>query len=340
MSSKDYYAILGVDKSATPEEIKKKYRKLAIQYHPDKTGNDPVSSEKFKDITEAYDTLSDPDKRRKYDNPVSGWSPFQAAEDIFGFEGVFSRGARSKNTKGPNLVIMVNLTLEEMATGSVKEIEIRKRIKCNTCQGTGAHDGKSEKCNHCSGSGFKRKTVNSGFGQIMMDEPCVPCGGQGDVIKEPCKSCHSKGFVHANEKLEVRIPAGFVPGMNFVLTSKGEWIKGASMPGDVTVKIEEYVHQDFVREGLDLVCNKKISYSKACLGGEIEIPNILGGAFKFTIPELTIPGKMFRINGKGLPHYNSSNRGDVIVKISIDMPKQMSQEYKEKLIELEKLFRP
>lgn len=336
---KDYYAILGVPKTASQDDIKKTYRKLAIKYHPDKTGNDPASNEKFKDITEAYETLSDPDKRNKYDNPVSGWAPFNGVnmDDIFGFEGVFSSRSRNKNTKGPNLMIMVNLTLEEMASGSVKEIDIRKRVKCTTCSGSGAADGKTEKCTHCSGSGFKRKTVNSGFGQIMMDEPCVACGGQGELIKESCQSCYGKGFVHANEKLEVRIPAGFVPGMNFVLTAKGEWVKGASMPGDVTVKIEEYAHKDFVREGLDLVCNKRISYSKACLGGDIEIPNIMGGSFKFSLPELTSPGKVFRISGKGLPHYNSQGKGDILVKIHLAMPKSLSDEQRQKLIELEQL---
>jgi molecular chaperone DnaJ len=334
---KDYYSILGIQKTASPEEIKKAYRKLAIKYHPDKTGNDPASSEKFKEITEAYDTLSDPDKKTKYDNPVSGWAPFNGMDDIFGFDGVFSGRSRNKPTKGPNLVIMINLTLEEMASGSIKEIEIRKRVKCTTCSGSGAADGKTEKCSNCSGSGFKRKTVNSGFGQIMMDEPCVPCGGLGEMIKESCNTCYGKGFVHANEKLEVRIPAGFVPGMNFVLTAKGEWVKGSSMPGDVTVKIEEFVHRDFVREELDLICHKKISYSKACLGGDIEIPNLMGGSFKFTLPELTPPGKIFRITGKGLPHYNSQKRGDILVKIYLDMPKELSKDQRQKLIELEAL---
>jgi molecular chaperone DnaJ len=334
---KDYYEILGIPKTASPEDIKKAYRKLAIQYHPDKTGNDPEKNEKFKSIVEAHETLSDPEKKAKYDNPVSGWAPFNGMEDLFNFDGVFGSRSRNKPVKGPNLVVMINLTLEEMATGSVKEIEIRKRIKCTTCSGSGAADGKTEKCSHCSGSGFKRKSVQSGFGNIIMDEPCVACGGQGDMIKESCKSCTGKGFVHANEKLEVRIPAGFVPGMNFMLSAKGEWIKGASMPGDVTVKIEEYAHKDFMREGLDLVCNKRISYSKACLGGDIEIPNLLGGSFKFTLPELTSPGKMFRINGRGLPHYNSQKKGDILVKISLAMPKELTQDHRQKLIELDEL---
>jgi molecular chaperone DnaJ len=334
---KDYYEILGIPKTASPEDIKKAYRKLAIQYHPDKTGNDPEKNEKFKLIVEAHETLSDPEKKAKYDNPVSGWAPFNGMEDLFNFDGVFGSRSRNKPVKGPNLVVMINLTLEEMATGSVKEIEIRKRIKCTTCSGSGAADGKTEKCSHCSGSGFKRKSVQSGFGNIIMDEPCVACGGQGDMIKEACKSCTGKGFVHANEKLEVRIPAGFVPGMNFMLSAKGEWIKGASMPGDVTVKIEEYAHKDFMREGLDLVCNKRISYSKACLGGDIEIPNLLGGSFKFTLPELTSPGKMFRINGRGLPHYNSQKKGDILVKISLAMPKELTQDHRQKLIELDEL---
>ena len=337
---KDYYSILGLDKNASAQDIKKAYRKLAIQYHPDKTGGDPESDQKFRDISEAYDTLSDPEKKQKYDNPVTGWGPFNGMEDMFNFNfgDIFQGRKTNKNVKGPSLMIMVNLTLEEMATGSIKQIEIRKRARCGKCNGEGAEPGGAQTCNHCLGVGHKRKVVNSGFGQISMDETCTHCGGQGKIITDSCISCYGNGFVTVNEKLEVRIPAGFIPGMNFILTGKGEWVKGCNIPGDVTVKIEEYVHPVFIRENFDLICNKKISFTKACLGGELEIPNLTGGFFKFKIPELTSPGKMFRISGKGIPYHNSSKTGDVIVKISLEMPKEINEVQRQKLLELEEIL--
>ncbi len=338
---KDYYATLGVDRNATPEQIKKAYRKLAIQYHPDKTGGDPELNQKFTDLTEAYDTLSDPAKKQKYDNPVSGWGPFQGMEDIFNFNmgDIFSGGnRRSKSVKGPNLMIMVNLTLEEMATGSKKEIELRKRTMCVPCSGTGADNGQAQTCNQCMGLGFRRKSINSGFGQITMDEACPHCAGEGKIVTNACISCFGNGFVHANERIEVKIPAGFVPGMNFILTGKGEWVRGCTIPGDVTVKIEEYAHPTFERSNLDLICNKKVSFAKACLGGDLKIPNLHGGSFKFNIPELTAPGRIFRLQGKGLPNHSNGVKGDIIVKIVLEMPKELNEEKISKLRELEEIL--
>ena len=346
---KDYYASLGINKNASPEEIKKAYRKMAIKYHPDKNGGDKSAEAKFMEISEAYETLSDPNRKQKYDNPVTGWNPFGSANDIFGgfggaagFDDIFgstfrqnTSGRRNTNTKGPNLAVMINLTLEEIAQGSVKKISVRKRVKCTTCQGSGAEDGGSETCNYCLGVGFIKKSYNTGFGQINMDETCVHCNGEGKRITRSCKSCYGNGAVQANEEIEVRIPSGFVPGMNFILTAKGEWIKGCNVPGDITVKVEEFVHPFYVRDGLNLVCERKISFVIACLGGEIEVPNILGGSFKLKIPELTQPGKVFRLPAKGLPDHNGIVKGDILIKIGINIPKNLTEDQKSKLLEIE-----
>lgn len=339
---KDYYQILGVPRNASPEDIKKAYRKLAIKYHPDKTGNDPEAEKKFKEASEAYDTLSDPNKKSKYDNPnpfanMGGggrnpfeqfWSgnPFQSG-DFSSFFGGNQRGAHEPMiNKGRNINSIVALTLEEMMTGTTKKINLNRRVHCDSCKGTGAQNGDLVNCSSCGGIGRVNKTVHHQFGEMITQETCRSCGGQGSKPRTNCTTCAGSGTIRKDEEVEVNIPKGSIAGVSYVLAAKGDWAKSPSNPGDLVITIEEYVHPVYRRDGINLISENHISFKEMCLGTEIDIPNLKGSTLRIKVPPGTQPGKIFRLKGKGLPEFNGFGSGDILVQVNVKIPEYLTEE--------------
>jgi chaperone protein DnaJ len=359
MAKRDYYEVLEVPKTATADEIKKAYRKKAIQYHPDKNPGNKEAEEKFKEAAEAYSVLSDPDKRAKYDqfgfdglNGASGFgggSGFGGAgmsmDDIFsmfgdifggggfgGFSGFGGSRTRSRSgerkSRGSDLRVKVALTLEEINTGVTKKFKLKKLVPCQYCKGTGAKDGSAaETCPDCHGSGVVMRTQQSFFGMVQTQTVCPRCGGEGKIIKDRCPHCSGDGVVYGEEIVEINIPAGVAEGMQLSVEGKGNAGKHNGYNGNLLVLIEEVPHKDLVRDENDLVYNLLLTVPQAALGGAIEIPT-LDGAVKLKIEPGTQPGKMLRLRGKGLPELNSSRRGDMIVNVSVYIPETMSKDEK------------
>ena len=359
MAKRDYYEVLEVPKTATADEIKKAYRKKAIQYHPDKNPGNKEAEEKFKEAAEAYSVLSDPDKRAKYDqfgfdglNGASGFgggSGFGGAgmsmDDIFsmfgdifggggfgGFSGFGGSRTRSRSgerkSRGSDLRVKVALTLEEINTGVTKKFKLKKLVPCQYCKGTGAKDGSAaETCPDCHGSGVVMRTQQSFFGMVQTQTVCPRCGGEGKIIKDRCPHCSGDGVVYGEEIVEINIPAGVAEGMQLSVEGKGNAGKHNGYNGNLLVLIEEVPHKDLVRDENDLVYNLLLTVPRAALGGAIEIPT-LDGAVKLKIEPGTQPGKMLRLRGKGLPELNSSRRGDMIVNVSVYIPETMSKDEK------------
>ena len=359
MAKRDYYEVLEVPKTATADEIKKAYRKKAIQYHPDKNPGNKEAEEKFKEAAEAYSVLSDPDKRAKYDqfgfdglNGASGFgggSGFGGAgmsmDDIFsmfgdifggggfgGFSGFGGSRTRSRSgerkSRGTDLRVKVALTLEEINTGVTKKFKLKKLVPCQYCKGTGAKDGSAaETCPDCHGSGVVMRTQQSFFGMVQTQTVCPRCGGEGKIIKDRCPHCSGDGVVYGEEIVEINIPAGVAEGMQLSVEGKGNAGKHNGYNGNLLVLIEEVPHKDLVRDENDLVYNLLLTVPQAALGGAIEIPT-LDGAVKLKIEPGTQPGKMLRLRGKGLPELNSSRRGDMIVNVSVYIPETMSKDEK------------
>ena len=359
MAKRDYYEVLEVPKTATADEIKKAYRKKAIQYHPDKNPGNKEAEEKFKEAAEAYSVLSDPDKRAKYDqfgfdglNGASGFgggSGFGGAgmsmDDIFsmfgdifggggfgGFSGFGGSRTRirsgERKSRGSDLRVKVALTLEEINTGVTKKFKLKKLVPCQYCKGTGAKDGSAaETCPDCHGSGVVMRTQQSFFGMVQTQTVCPRCGGEGKIIKDRCPHCSGDGVVYGEEIVEINIPAGVAEGMQLSVEGKGNAGKHNGYNGNLLVLIEEVPHKDLVRDENDLVYNLLLTVPQAALGGAIEIPT-LDGAVKLKIEPGTQPGKMLRLRGKGLPELNSSRRGDMIVNVSVYIPETMSKDEK------------
>ena len=338
---KDYYKILGVSREASPEEIKKAYRKLAVKYHPDKTGNDPDSEQKFKEVSEAYDTLSNEEKKAKYDNPnpfggfggggndpfSQYWkgNPFQGGD----FSSFFGGGRRNPEpfiNKGRNINSMVALTLEEMMNGAVKKIKLSRRVQCEPCKGTGAENGDVLNCTACGGIGKINKTVHYQFGEMVMQETCSSCGGNGTKPKKMCQTCFGSGTVRKDEEVDVNIPKGSIAGVSFVLTAKGDWAKSPSNPGDLVITIEEYAHPVYRRDGINLICEKYLTFKEICLGVDVELPNLKDSSFRIKVPAGTPTGKIFRLKGKGLPEFNGFGAGDILVQINVHIPKELTED--------------
>jgi molecular chaperone DnaJ len=336
---KDYYQILGVPKGASPDEIKKAYRKLAIKYHPDKTGNDPEAEKKFKEVSEAYDTLSDPNKKSKYDNPNpfdgrggspfeqfwNGTNPFQSGD----FSSFFSGQRKAQETlinKGRNINTIVALTLEEMMTGANKKIKLNRRVQCEPCRGTGAENADVTNCSACGGMGRVNKTVQYQFGEMVTQESCRSCGGQGTKPKKSCVSCSGTGTIRKEEEVDFSIPKGSISGVSYVLAAKGDWAKSPSNPGDLVITVEEYAHPVYRRDGMNLICERYISFKEICLGTEMDLPNLMGSSFRIKVPPGTQPGKIFRIKGKGLPEFNGFGSGDILVQINVKIPELLTEE--------------
>lgn len=350
MSKKDYYDVLGVSKSATADEIKKAYRKLAIKYHPDKNPNDKTAEEKFKEGAEAYEVLSNPEKKQRYDQfghagmggaAGGGYGGGMNMEDIlsrfgdvFGgsghpfdsfFGGSQSRGGR-KTTKGSNLRIKVKLTLEEIANGVEKKIKVNKQISCKTCNGTGAKDKSSVNiCQTCGGSGAVRRVTNTILGQMQTTVTCPTCHGSGQQITSKCNACHGEGITRGEETITINIPAGVADGMQLSMSDKGNAAPNNGIAGDLIILIEELPHETLKREANNIVYDLRLNFIDAVLGTSVEVPTIDGKA-KIKIEPGTQSGKLLRLKGKGLPEINSYRRGDEIIHINIWTPKALSGE--------------
>lgn len=365
---RDYYEVLGVEKNASAEEIKKAYRKKAIQYHPDKNPGDKEAEEKFKEAAEAYDVLSDPQKRQRYDQfghtGVGGaggmGGGFSSMEDIFSqfgdlFEswgmgsmgGHFSSffgggGGRQRVRRGSDLRVKVRLTLEEISTGVEKKIKVRKLVPCTACNGTGSADGREgDTCPTCKGTGHVIRTQRGIFGMMQVQEECPTCHGEGKVIRNKCTKCGGEGVVRDEEIVTIKIPAGVSGGMQIPIQGKGNAAPHGGVPGDLLVLVEEEEHKDLVREGNDLVYNLLLDMPTAVLGGQVKIPTLTGDV-KITITPGTQPGKVLRMRGKGLPIIDQFARqygtGDLLINVGVYIPERLNKDEKamiEKLRESE-----
>jgi molecular chaperone DnaJ len=356
MAKRDFYEILGVAKNASDEDIKKAYRKLAIKYHPDKNPNDKSAEEKFKEAAEAYEVLSTPEKRKRYDQfghagvggaASGGAGGFGGAggmnmDDIFSqfgdiFGGGFgfgggggSRGGRRVN-RGSNLRVKVKLTLSEIANGVEKKIKVNKLIACNTCHGSGAKGNAYDTCRVCNGSGVITKVQQTMLGAMQTQTTCSNCHGEGKIIRDKCHTCHGEGVVRGEETISLNIPAGVAEGMQLNVSGKGNAAVRGGINGDLIVLIEEEEHPELKREGQHLVYNLHISMPDAILGTSVDIPLIEGKA-KIKIDPGTQSGKVLRLKGKGLPDVNSYYKGDLMVEISVYTPATLSSDEK-KMIE-------
>ena len=355
MEKRDYYEVLGVSKSADATEIKKAYRKLALKYHPDKNPGDKEAEEKFKEAAEAYDVLSNEEKRRRYDQfghaGVGGAGQggfgggmsmddiFSQFGDIFGSFGGFSgfggfgggRSARRVN-RGTNLRVKVKMNLQEIATGIEKKIKVKKYVACQHCNGTGAKDGKSySTCSTCKGSGQVTRVQNTILGAMQTTSTCQTCEGEGKIINEKCTFCNGEGVLMSEEVISINIPAGVGEGMQLSLSGKGNAARRGGVNGDLIVLIEEEEHPELVRDGNDLLYNVFIGYPEAVLGETVEIPTI-EGKVKVKIEAGTQPGKILRLRGKGLPDVNGYGKGDLLAKVNVWIPKNLSKDEK-KLVE-------
>ena len=369
MAKRDYYEILGVSKGASADEIKKSYRKVAMQYHPDRNPGDKSAEEKFKEAAEAYEILSDQDKRAQYDRyghaGVSGngrgphpggmnmediFSQFGDifGEDIFGsFFGGGGRGGpggqrRARGTRGSNLRIKLKLNYEEIAKGVTKNIKVKKYVGCTTCSGSGAKDkGSIQTCNTCGGSGQVRKVTNTFLGQMQTVTTCPACNGEGSTITAKCGTCRGEGRVYGEETVTIDIPAGVQEGMQLNISGRGNAGERGGMPGDLVILIEEETHKDLQRDGLNVVYDLHISFPDACFGNTVEVPTIDGRA-KIKIPAGTQSGKIFRLKGKGFPAVNSYEKGDQLVHVNVWTPQNISSEEKQMLEKLNQSsnFRP
>jgi molecular chaperone DnaJ len=363
MAKRDYYEILGVDKNATDDEIKKAYRTQAIKYHPDRNPGSKEAEEKFKEAAEAYDVLHDPEKRQRYDqfgpegvNGTSGFGGFGGGgnmnmDDIFsmfgdifgghgGFGGFGGGGSRQQaQFHGSDLRIKVRLNLQEVASGATKKFKLKKDVCCQHCHGTGAEDGgKGDICPTCHGSGVITHTTQSIFGMMQTQGVCPTCGGEGRVIKNKCKECHGEGIVKGEEVVEIKIPAGVAEGMVVNVPGKGNAGKHNGANGNIQVYIEEEDNNTFIRDGNDLIYNLLLDFPTAALGGMAEIPTIDNSKVKVKIESGTQPGKTLRLRGKGLPAVQGYGRGtgDLIVNISVYVPNTLSKSEKNALEEMQK----
>ncbi len=354
MAQRDFYEVLGVGKSANLDEIKSNYRKLAMKYHPDKNPGDKESEDKFKEAAEAYEVLSDQDKRARYDRfgmeGLKGTNYHQYSNindifsqfgDVFGggiFEEFFggSRGSRRRyrGEAGSDIKIKLPLTLEEISTGSNKNIKIKRLVECETCNGTGAKAGTSKQtCQTCYGAGEVKQVQRSIFGQMVNIQACPTCRGEGQIITEKCSVCHGDGRVQGEDKIEINIPAGVESGNYIPVSGKGNSGKNGGPDGDLIVIIEEKKHENFLRDGNNVLFRSKITFPQAALGDEIEIP-ILNGKQKIKIEPGTQPGQSHVLKNKGIPYLRSGNKGDFVVIFDVTIPTKLSSQEKELIKEL------
>ena len=361
---RDYYEVLGVSKNATPEELKKAYRKLALQYHPDRNPGDKEAEEKFKEAAEAYEVLSNPEKRQRYDQfgfaGMSGAGGYggqgMSMDDIFShfgdifadfglgniFGGGFgssgfggSRSGSAVRERGGNIRVKVKMNLQEIEKGAKKKIKVSKYVTCDHCHGSGSADGKTDTCPTCKGRGQVLRTVNSLFGQMQTASTCPTCGGTGNVIKNKCTHCHGDGIVKGEEVIEIDIPAGVGEGMQLTLRGKGGAGPHNGINGDLYVLIEEEPHPEFERDGSNLIYSLFITVPEAILGTDAEVPTV-SGKVRVKIAPGTQSGKALRLRGKGLPNVNGYGNGDLLVYVNVWIPKKVSKDDEKLLQELSK----
>ena len=357
---RDYYEVLGVERNADADTIKKAYRKAAIKYHPDKNPGDKEAEEKFKEAAEAYDVLSNEDKRARYDrfghagmNGAGGGGGFGGfggaggftMDDIFeqfgdifggafgGFGGSRAGGARRQRVnRGSDLRVTVKLSLKEISEGVTKKLKINKTVVCDKCGGSGAKDKSSVvTCPDCNGSGYVITVQNSFFGRMQTQSVCPKCQGEGRIVKERCEKCGGEGTERGQEVIEVKIPAGVEEGMAIRVEGRGNAARHGGVNGDLIVVIEEEKHEQFRRDGRDLVYNLNITVTTAILGGEVEIPTV-DGRVRIKIAAGTHAGKVLRLRGKGLPDVNGYGRGDIVVLVDVTIPDELTKEER-KLVE-------
>ncbi|MEG1586564.1 MAG: molecular chaperone DnaJ [Bacteroidales bacterium] len=368
MAKRDYYEVLGVSKGATADEIKKAYRKKAIEFHPDKNPGDKAAEEKFKEAAEAYEILSDPDKRKRYDQfghqGVGGAAGAGAGgfgggfsgqgmsmEDIFsqfgdifgghfgggggfgGFSGYGGGGgsaSRPRVNKGSDLRVKVKVTLQDVAHGVEKKIKVKKLVACKACNGTGAENGNSfHTCTTCGGAGTVNRVQNTMFGSMQTQAACPTCNGTGKVVDHKCSQC-SDGVKREDEVITLNIPAGVYDGMQLSMAGKGNAAKNGGQPGDLIIVIEEIPDADLIRDENDLIYNLLLNFPVAALGGSVEVPTIDGKA-RINIAAGTQPGKVLRLKGKGLPSVNNYGTGDLLVNVTVYVPESLSDEEKKSI---------
>jgi len=348
MAKKDYYELLGVDRDADQKEIKKAYRKLAKKYHPDMNQDGEDTSEKFKEISEAYEILSDPDKRARYDQyGHSGINDqdfnfddfarggFGGLDDLFNMFGFGGMGGRRQNgpRRGADLQYRMQISFEEAAFGGKKEIRIPREEECDRCGGSGAEPGSDVKtCPTCNGQGQVRSSKQTPFGQFTQSRVCPECGGDGKIISEPCTKCNGSGKVRKQRKLTVNIPAGVDTGTRLRMAGEGQAGEKGGPAGDLYIVIDVEDHELFDRRGDDLYCEVPISFVQASLGDKIKVPT-LEGKVQFDIPAGTQPGTSFRLKNKGISHLNGYGRGDQYIKVKVMIPKELDDRQKELLEE-------
>ncbi|MEM0996879.1 MAG: molecular chaperone DnaJ [Bacteroidota bacterium] len=351
MAKRDFYEVLGVAKSAGKDEIKKAYRKLAMKYHPDRNPGDAAAEEKFKEAAEAYEVLSDEQKRARYDRfghaglgggggggytNVNVEDIFSRFSDIFGgggFESFFGGGGggrtrRRTGQRGSDLRIKVPLTMEEVFGGVEKKVKLRRYVACDTCAGTGAEGNNGlSTCQTCNGSGELRQTAGGGFFQQVVVRACPTCGGEGKVVTRPCKTCNGDSRVQTTEVVEVKLPGGISEGMQLTMRGKGNAGKRGGPAGDLVILIEEQPHEHFERDGSNVIHELFLNFADAALGTAVEVPT-LSGKTRFKISPGTQSGKIFRLKGKGFPDINGYGRGDQLIQVHVWVPKSLNKDEK------------
>ncbi|MCA9742622.1 MAG: molecular chaperone DnaJ [Deferribacteres bacterium] len=356
MTKRDYYEILGLSRDAGDDDVKKAYRKLAMQYHPDRNPGDKEAEERFKEASEAYEILKDPQKRQRYDayghaGVKGGYDSFAGfdfdlsdALRTFMSEGIFGdffgagagrgQGRRRAQQRGSDLQLRIALTLEEIASGVTKKIKLRKLIKCDTCSGSGATQGSQPiNCTACGGTGEIRNVSRSFFGQFVNVSTCPQCHGEGKVIKDPCVSCHGEGRIKGEGTIEVTIPAGVSTGNYMTIRNEGNAGPRGGAPGDAILLIEEKEHKAFDRHGDDILYDLILSFPQLALGDNVEIPTLKGKA-ELDIAPGTQVGKILRMKGKGIPHLKGHGSGDQLVRVMVWTPTKLSAKEKDLLKEL------
>lgn len=358
MSKRDYYEVLGVQRNATEQELKKAYRQMALKYHPDKNPGNKEAEDKFKEAAEAYEVLSDPQKKAKYDQfghqgvgngGFGGQGGGMNMDDIFShfgnifgedspFESFFGGGGATRGgrrvQRGTNLRVKVKLTLEEILNGVEKKIKVHKAIACTTCKGTGAADGGSfHKCNTCNGSGQVHRVTNTFIGQMRTTTTCPTCHGEGQVIANKCKACNGAGIQRGEEVISINIPAGVGEGMQLNVSGKGNAAERGGIPGDLLVVIEEEQHPHFERDGNNIHYDLYINFADASLGSSQEVPTLDGKA-KIKIEPGTQAGKVLRLRGKGLPSVQGHGKGDMLISVNVWTPQNLTSEEKKLLEQL------
>jgi molecular chaperone DnaJ len=345
MSKKDFYEILGVSKSANEKELKDAYRKIAMKYHPDRNPDNPEAEQKFKEAAEAYEVLSNPDKRAKYDRfghgafEGGGFSGggfnmediFSQFGDIFGqggshFESFFGGNSRQESrNRGGNIRISVKLSLEDVLNGADKTLSVQKKVACKTCSGSGAENTSTAKqtCQTCKGAGRIRKVQQTFLGNFATESECPTCRGQREIILKPCKKCNGLGINQEKETVEINIPKGLEDGMSLSVRGKGNSGTNGAPAGDLIVNIQIEEHPHFIREGLNLLYNLHLNFAQLALGDKVEIPSLIG-KLSISIPKGTQPGKILKVSGKGLPHYQSSQKGDLLIIVNAYTPQKLS----------------